>query len=158
VSRSVQFNDKLITFAKHWGFRPRACAPYRARTKSKTENGVHYVKKNVIAGHSFASWEAFETHLAEWEGGVANVRIHGTTGVAPITRFACDEVTPVEAARRRSDRRANWPASSATIVLSRSTRTTTVPWRLISERVAVTVAAGEVRIHHGMREVAVTGS
>ena len=92
MSRSVQFNDKLITFAKHWGFRPRACAPYRARTKGKTENGVRYVKKNVIAGHSFASCEAFETHLAEWEGGVANVRIHGTTGVAPITRFACDEV------------------------------------------------------------------
>ena len=67
VSRSVQFNDKLIAFAKHWGFRPRACAPYRARTKGKTENGVGYVKKNAIAGHSFASWEAFEAHLAEWE-------------------------------------------------------------------------------------------
>lgn len=40
VSRSVQFNDKLIAFAKHWGFRPRACAPYRARTKDKTEKGV----------------------------------------------------------------------------------------------------------------------
>jgi hypothetical protein len=35
-SRSVQFNDKLIAFAKHWGFRPRACAPCRARTKGKT--------------------------------------------------------------------------------------------------------------------------
>src|SRR5215471_18502091 len=71
VSRSVQFNDKLIAFAKHWGFRPRACAPYRARTKGKTENGVGYVKKNAIAGHSFASWEAFEAHLAEWEREVA---------------------------------------------------------------------------------------
>jgi hypothetical protein len=30
-----------------------------------------------------------------------------------------------------------------------------VPWRLIGERVAVTVAAGEVRIRHGMREVPV---
>ena len=30
-----------------------------------------------------------------------------------------------------------------------------MPWRLIGERVAVTVAAGEVRIRHGMREVAV---
>jgi hypothetical protein len=29
------------------------------------------------------------------------------------------------------------------------------PWRLIGERVAVTVAAGEVRIRHGMHEVAV---
>ena len=30
-----------------------------------------------------------------------------------------------------------------------------MPWRLIGERVAVTVAAGEVRIRHGVREVAV---
>jgi transposase len=64
VSRSVLFNDKLIAFAKHWDFRPRACAPYRARTKGKTENGVGYVKKNAIAWHSSASWEAFEVHLA----------------------------------------------------------------------------------------------
>jgi hypothetical protein len=32
-----------------------------------------------------------------------------------------------------------------------------VPWRLIGERMAVTVAAGEVRIRHGGREVAVPG-
>jgi transposase len=44
VSRSVQFDDKLIAFAKHWGFRPLACAPYRAR---QTESGVGYVKKNA---------------------------------------------------------------------------------------------------------------
>ena len=54
VSRTVQFNDKLIAFARHWGFALRACAPYRARTKGKTENGVGYVKKNAIAGHGFA--------------------------------------------------------------------------------------------------------
>jgi hypothetical protein len=30
-----------------------------------------------------------------------------------------------------------------------------VPWQLIGERVAVTVAGGEVRIRHGVREVAV---
>jgi transposase len=57
VSRSVQFNDKLIAFARHWGFCPRACAPYRARTKGKTESGVGYVKKNAIAGRCFASCE-----------------------------------------------------------------------------------------------------
>jgi hypothetical protein len=59
-SRTVVFNAKLLAFARHWGFRPRACAPYRARTKGKTERGVGYVKRNAIAGRSFASWEAFE--------------------------------------------------------------------------------------------------
>ena len=53
ATRSVVFNDKLSAFAKHWGFRPRACAPYRARTKGKTENGVGYVKRNAIAGRAF---------------------------------------------------------------------------------------------------------
>ena len=55
ASRLVQFNEKLVAFAKHWGFAARACAPYRARTKGKTESGVGYVKKNAIAGHAFAS-------------------------------------------------------------------------------------------------------
>ena len=35
------------------------------------------------------------------------------------------------------------------------TNSYSVPWRLIGERVAVTVAAGEIRIRHGVREVAV---
>ena len=59
--------------------------------RGKTESGVGYVKKNAIAGHSFVSWEAFEAHLAKWEHEVANVRIHGTTGEAPIARFERDE-------------------------------------------------------------------
>ncbi len=52
ASRQVTFNDKLIAFARHWSFRPRACAPYRARTKGKTENGVGYVKKNCASKSS----------------------------------------------------------------------------------------------------------
>jgi hypothetical protein len=35
------------------------------------------------------------------------------------------------------------------------TNSYSVPWRLIGERVAVTISAGEVRIRHGTREVAV---
>ena len=85
---TVVFNEKLLAFAKHWGFRPRACAPYRARTKGKTENGVGYVKKNAVAGRSFATWEAFEAHLEAWTRDVADLRNHGTTGETPVARFA----------------------------------------------------------------------
>ena len=35
--------------AQVWGVQPRACAPYRARTKGKTEAGVKYVKRNALA-------------------------------------------------------------------------------------------------------------
>lgn len=49
VSREVVVNPKLHAFARHWGFKVKACAPYRARTKGKDERGVGYVKKNAIA-------------------------------------------------------------------------------------------------------------
>ena len=42
ATREVEFNARLRAFAKHWGFRPHACAPYRARTKGKGERGVGY--------------------------------------------------------------------------------------------------------------------
>jgi transposase len=53
VTREVRFNARLHAFARYWGFTPRACAPYRARTKGKDERGVGYVKKNAIAGRRF---------------------------------------------------------------------------------------------------------
>ncbi len=40
ATREVVFHDRFAAFAKHWGFRPQACAPYRARTKGKDESGV----------------------------------------------------------------------------------------------------------------------
>ena len=56
ATREVAFNGRFLAFARYWGFRPRACAPYRARTKGKDERGVAYVKRNAIAGHRFESW------------------------------------------------------------------------------------------------------
>ena len=50
ASREVVLHPRLHAFARHWGFRIRACAPYRARTKGKDERGVGYVKSNAIAG------------------------------------------------------------------------------------------------------------
>jgi transposase len=158
ASRTVEFNDRLTAFARHWGFKARACAPYRARTKGKTESGVGYVKKNAIAGRAFESWEAFEAHLAKWERDVANVRVHGTTGEAPIVRFERDEAHQLKPLRGR-------PSFGSLRELTRvvgndcaveiDTNSYSVPWRLIGERVCVTISAGEVRVRHGTRTVAV---
>jgi len=158
VTRTVVFNAKFLAFARHWGFTPRACAPYRARTKGKTESGVGYVKKNAIAGRSFASWGAFEAHLSAWERDVANMRAHGTTGEAPMVRFERDEAQRLKPIGGR-------PPFRSCRDLVRTVRSDcaievdgnaySVPWRLIGERVAVTVAAGQVRVRHGAAEVAV---
>ena len=161
VTRTVQFNDKLVAFARHWGFAPRACAPYRARTKGKTESGVGYVKNNAIAGRVFETWEAFEAHLAKWEREVANVRVHGTTEEAPIARFEREEAHRLKPLAGR-------PSFGVLRELTRIVRNDcavevdanaySVPWRLIGERVAVTAAAGEVRVRHGAREGSPAGA
>ena len=91
ATREVTFNERFRAFAAYWGFRPRACAPYRARTKGKDERGVGYVKRNAVAGHRFATWAELEAHLARWTREVADVRVHGTTGEAPLVRFERDE-------------------------------------------------------------------
>jgi transposase len=86
-TREVVFHPVLLAFCKHWGIEPKACAPYRARTKGKTERSVGYIKRNAIAGYEFESWEHLETHLAWWMREVADVRVHGTTGDRPLDRF-----------------------------------------------------------------------
>ena len=123
-----------------------------------SHHGAGVVKKNAIAGRSFTSWEAFEAHLAKWELEVSNARLHGTTGEAPIARFELDEAHRLKPLGGR-------PSFGSLRELTRivgndcaveiDTNSYSVPWRLIGERVAVTVAAGEVRIRHGVREVAV---
>src|ERR671911_1585170 len=65
-TREVTFNERFHAFARYWKFKPQACAPYRARTKGKDENGVGYVKRNALAGRRFASWAALEAHLVAW--------------------------------------------------------------------------------------------
>jgi transposase len=158
TTRTVVFNDKLKAFGKHWGFRPRACAPYRARTKGKTENGVGYVKRNAIAGRCFPSWEAFEAHLEAWTRDVADVRVHGTTGEVPLERFWRTEaqalkqiagMPPFQAARELIRR----VQSDCAVEIDGNAYS--VPWRLIGEMVRATVADRTVRIHYGFHEVAV---
>ena len=84
-------------FARYWGFIPRACQPYRAQTKGKTESGVKYVKRNALAGRRFGSWAGLNDWLAEWTAAVADLRVHGTTHERPIDRFAQETLTPVGA-------------------------------------------------------------
>ena len=160
VTREVTFNPRLVAFARYWGFRPRACAPYRARTKGKDERGVGYVKHNAIAGHAFASWSELEAHLDWWMREIADTRVHGTTGEPPIERFAREEA----AALRRLDGRPPFGQvrelirrvqTDATVELD--TNCYSVPWRLIGETVEVVVAGGRIGIRHHGEEVASHG-
>ncbi len=156
-TREVAFNDRFHAFCRYWGVTPRACAPYRARTKGKDERGVGYVKRNAIAGHRFASLEELEAHLARWMREVADVRIHGTTAEPPIDRFERDErsaLTPLASKApflqvRELSRRVHTDAC-----IELDTNRYSVPWKLIGETVTVVVAERQVRVLYAAEEVA----
>lgn len=157
-TREVRFNARLLAFAQYWSFRPRACAPFRAQTKGKDERGVGYVKRNAIAGHSFASWAALEAHLAWWMREIADIREHGTTGEAPVIRFQRDEAPALRPIDGRPPFRQVRDLSrrvQSDCCVEVDTNAYSVPWRLIGEAVRVVVAGGRVSIQHAGGEVAV---
>ena len=41
-------NAEFLRFAAHWGFRIRACRPYRAKTKGKVERPIRYVREQLL--------------------------------------------------------------------------------------------------------------
>lgn len=76
---SVAYNRTLVAFARHYGFHPRACRPYRAKTKGKVERPFRYVRENFFLAGTFANLEDLNRQLAAWLDGVANARVHATT-------------------------------------------------------------------------------
>jgi hypothetical protein len=85
-------------------------------------------------------------------------RIHGTTGEAPIARFERDEahrLKPLGGRTLFGSLRELSRVVGNDCAVEIDTNSYSVPWRLIGELVAVTVAAGEMRIRHGVHEVAV---
>ncbi|PHS61392.1 MAG: IS21 family transposase [Alcanivorax sp.] len=86
-----RWNQALLEFAKYYGFQPRACRPYRARTKGKVERFNSYLKSSFITplaaslkqhGLRFDVSVA-NAHIGPWLEHVAHQRIHGTTGEKP---------------------------------------------------------------------------
>ena len=156
-TREVVFNERLNAFARHWGFTPKACAPYRPRTKGKDENGVGYVKKNALAGRRFASWAELQAHVAQWQREVADVRSHGSTGESPRTRFERDERTallPLNGRPPYCQARELRRVVNSESCVEVDTNRYSVPWRLIGEAVTVHLESECPMVSHAGREVA----
>lgn len=68
-----------LSLASHYGFQPRACRPYRAKTRGKVERPFRYVRQDFFLGRSFYGLEDLNAQLDDWRHKLANTRIHGTT-------------------------------------------------------------------------------
>lgn len=88
-----QWNPLFMDFANHYGFIPKTCQPYRARTKGKVERMVDYVKDNFLVGRSFSGLEDLNSQAMHWLSHTAHVRVHGTTQSRPCDLFREEKLT-----------------------------------------------------------------
>ena len=86
--RHIIYNTKMLAFAKHYGFAPRACKAYRAKTKGKVERPFRYIRQDFFLARQFLNLADMNRQLRDWLDTVANVRVHGTTQRVVAQHFA----------------------------------------------------------------------
>ena len=90
-----RFHTGLWDIAKHFGFMPRLCKPYRAKTKGKVERFNRYLRNSFYyplltrlkQGGLTLDVVTANIEGRTWLADVANCRIHGETGERPCDRL-----------------------------------------------------------------------
>jgi transposase len=60
----IVYSRHLIDFAAHHGYQPRACRPYRAKTKGKVERPYRYVRQDFFLARTFCNLDDLNAQLA----------------------------------------------------------------------------------------------
>jgi len=84
----VIYNRVLVDLARHYGFQPRACRPYRAKTKGKVERPFRHIREDFFLGGAFRNLDDLNEQLRHWLDTVANPRVHATTNRVVNEAFA----------------------------------------------------------------------
>lgn len=145
----VLWHPVFEDFARYYGVTPRACRPYRARTKGKVESGVKYVKRNALAGRRFSSWEALNAWLEEWAVTIADGRVHGTTHERPRDRFAREPLTPLGARPPYRYERVRVRRVPADALVALAAARYSVPVQYVGMTVSVHETSSQYEIFHG---------
>jgi transposase len=95
-----RFHPGLLDYARHAGFLPRLCRPYRAKTKGKVERFIRYLKESFWVPFVAScrqnglrpDKEAANAAVKIWLREVANARVHATTHEVPSERMLVERV------------------------------------------------------------------
>ena len=154
---SPKFNERFVDLAGYYGFTPRACKPYRARTKGKDERMVGYIKHNFFVRYRrFASWAHLNQLAEQWLREEADPRLQGTVKEVVAERFEREQpsLKPLPAIRYDTSyleyRQAAWDG----YIEVRGNRYS-VPAALAGQRVAVRIGLdGLLRIYQAETMIA----
>lgn len=82
------WQERLLSFASHYGFLPQACWPYRPQTKGKVENTIGYHERDFLLGLEPAPTDDADLNrrALAWCEEAAG-RMCASTGAAPRERF-----------------------------------------------------------------------
>lgn len=94
-----RWHPDLLVLADEFGFRPRVCRPYRARTKGKVERFNRYLKDSFVtplaatlkSARLLLDVSTANAHVGRWLHDVANRRIHATTQEQPAVLLANEQ-------------------------------------------------------------------
>jgi transposase len=145
------FNERFVDLAGHYDFTPKACKPYRARTKGKDERMVGYIKGNFFVRYrSFESWVHLNQLAEKWLREEADQRLHGTVLEVVAERFVREKpfLKPLSVVRYDTSyleyRQVAWDG----YISVRGNRYS-VPAALVGQRVAIRIGLdGLLRIFH----------
>jgi transposase/DNA replication protein DnaC len=149
------YNRTLLDCARHYGFLPRACRPYRAKTKGKVERPFRYVREDFFLARSFRDLDDLNAQFRQWLDQVANARTHATTRRVVAEHFAEERpsLKPLPAgpfqAVLRLDRRVTREG-----MVSVGGNLYSVPDLTRKRAVEVQMLADELRIYEGDKLVA----
>jgi transposase len=156
IRGEVRFHRIFEDFARHWGFTPRLCGPYRAQTKGKVESGIRYIRSSCLPTVVATSLTEFRSQLSAWVWGVANRRVHGTT-----KRVVWEAWQEERLHLQSGDGRPPYPLVCSVVrrvardaYVSYQSNRYSVPWAAAGCDVQVTERAGRLEIHRDGQQIA----
>jgi transposase len=152
------FNERFMDLAGHYGFTPRACKPYRARTKGKDERMVGYVKGNFFVRYrSFESWVHLNQLAERWLAEEADQRVQSTVKEVVAERFEREKpaLKPLPKVRYDTSYFEFRRVAYDSYIDVRGNRYS-VPAELVGQRVAVRIGLdGTLRVYQAETLVAI---
>jgi transposase len=95
-----RWNPMMLELSQRYGFKLRACRPYRAKTKGKVERFNRYLKDSFVTPLAATFKQAglildvdsANAHVGPWLHEVANARVHSVTQERPAHRLQSERL------------------------------------------------------------------
>lgn len=147
----LRWNPNFQRLAGYYRFEPIACTPRHPEGKGKVENPFSHLEELFLRGQDWRDWSQFATELAAFEGRWEQ-RIHGTTKVTPLSRFATEQsaLLPLPPTPYLGWHEEFRKVSSDCLISYRGVQYS-VPWPYATKQVVVRQSQGRELVVHAVR-------